>query len=253
MATINPKVGLPAGDTVITYIFDKTFHPNIKNIVKWLNLWGCNSSGIKESANNYRVKQDNAKHYELGTLRTIDIADGISAVVGRIKVMATRKKKRNSTVRLSNPGKRTAIEESYFRSLPTRVGTMPNHIARGLVDKGMIYIDNNGYYQKNKKNPMHFPLTKRGRPRKRGRPSKAKGKMFSRGRKAHIAWWILDLYRGTTLLTTAMGQGTKANATLEAKSMMGRHIRHKTVNKITLSGPYESKPSKELIHSMVRR
>lgn len=283
MATSNPKVGLPPGDKVITYIFDKSYYPNIKDIKKWLSLWGSSHSKIKETENNYRIKQDDTGNYELGTLRTIDIADGICAVVGKIKTFRNpdmqyniykdnssgawivqfrqypsnkwhtvysggsekeakeiyknmRKKKRNSAVRLNNPLVRPKHHMKRAAYVLAQKGRDIIDIAHDLPEEIRTNV-----------NPQHFPKTKAGRPRKRGRPSKAKGKIFSSGRKPKILYWVLDLYKQDTLLTTLIGQGTKEQASSEAKGMIGRHIKHKTVTKAMLSGPYYFKPSKEVV------
>lgn len=105
-------------------------------------------------------------------------------------------------------------------------------------------------------NPVaHFPKTERGRPPKkrgRGRPRKArhsgmaaffpeyqkKKRKSHRGRPSVRAYWIADGYVGNKLYVTYIGQGTKNNATIEAKSLIGHKLGSKVITKVMLSGPY---------------
>ncbi len=105
-------------------------------------------------------------------------------------------------------------------------------------------------------NPVaHFPKTERGRPPKkrgRGRPRKAKHsgmaaffpeyqkkkRKAGKGRPSAKAYWIADAYVGNKLYATYIGQGTKNNATIEAKSLIGYKLGSRTVTKVMLSGPY---------------
>lgn len=98
-------------------------------------------------------------------------------------------------------------------------------------------------------NPIHFPKTKRGRPRKarRGRPigtyrAQRPVKHGRRGRPENIKWWILDLYGPSgNIARTLIGPGTAHNAKAEAHTLSLQ----KGVARAELSGPYHSKPNKD--------
>lgn len=191
-------ISVPNGDNIITLVFDKSNYPKEKQVIQYCKLWGCPVSKVDESENTYRVRQDKGSKYQLGSLRTVELAEGVSAVVGKkIKMTAKNpktKKKRNSAVRM------------------------------GVS------------------NPIHFPKGKAGRSQKRGRPSHVSPtKMFGRGRKPKILWWILDLYKNDKLVGTLIGQGSKESATVEAKAM----VRKGHARRAELCGPYYFKPSKE--------
>lgn len=106
-------------------------------------------------------------------------------------------------------------------------------------------------------NPVHFPHTERGRPRKgRGRPRKSRAlteKIFpglTRGRPPSKQWWILDLYTEGYLLDTLIGEGSRPTALSEAQQFIGKKLKDalgkiKKVERVELSGPYEDKPAKD--------
>jgi hypothetical protein len=90
-------------------------------------------------------------------------------------------------------------------------------------------------------NPLHFPKTKAGRPRKKGRPKTVKPtKIFGKGPKPNIKWWLVSLYRSDgNLIKVLAGQGTKANVMIEAEKLSKK----RGVARAELQGPYRSMPS----------
>ncbi len=138
--------------------------------------------------------------------------------------------------------------------------------------------------RRKKKNIAHFPQTKRGRPRKRGRPPvlkhtgepvffsefekkrrKPKKKKPShkfesqfhpgpkrRGRPKNYDYWIADAYIKGILIYTYIGSGARKDAIVEAQALLGRTVPTLgrilgdtgVIDKVELSGPYPREDGK---------
>jgi len=123
------------------------------------------------------------------------------------------------------------------------------------LEKDIDKIKEKVYRAQFNSNPVaHFPKTSRGRPskKKRGRPRIAKHtgsaaffqeyqkkkRKSHKGRPTVNGYWIADAYVNNKLYATYIGKGTKNNATIEAKNLIGYKLGSKIIDKVMLSGPY---------------
>jgi hypothetical protein len=80
-----------------TLIFEKTKFESVKDVKKWITDHGfkvlsdkkekedIDKAGIDETETSFRVRQLDPEDFKEGTLRTIQITDGVKAVVGELK------------------------------------------------------------------------------------------------------------------------------------------------------------------------
>lgn len=153
-------------------------------------------------------------------------------------------------------------------------------LTRAITD-GANSEDDNPRRRHRKKNIVHFPHTKRGRPRKVGRPpvlrhtgepvffsefekkkrrKKKKTHKFEshytgprgRGRPKNYDYWIADAYIRGILIYTYIGAGARKDAIVEAQALLGRHVptmgkilgETGIIDKVELSGPYPREDGK---------
>jgi len=238
------KIRIPDGMEIRTLLFDKTYYPSYKKIKQWIHLWGLKlpnkDRDVIEDENCYKVKVNVTSEAELGTFRILNLSEGIKAVIAK-------KKRKNSAVRL-NPNSES---KKYFKNLiDKRLITAKEELTSALENVSSSRINLHQMPNpKNPKNPIHFPKSKKGRPRKRGRPTTAKKhKIFARGRKPHVTWWVLDLYDvKDSRVNTLIGQGDKDQARHEAQNYVGKHSAGKKIYRVELCGPYYFKPSKDVV------
>jgi len=198
-----------------------------------MKIWGLPLPGVNlhEFENDYRVKCGHPGEVELGSYRILNLKDGVKAVIAKGNNMA--KKRKNSAVRM-NPKKKYSTALRYASVQ-----------ARDLSNK----LGNIAEVEEMHGNPINYPKSKAGRPRKRGRPTTRKHhKIFQRGRKSHITWWVLDLYDVKDhRVNTLIGQGDKDQARHEAQNYVGKHSAGKKIYRVELCGPYYFKPSKDVV------
>jgi len=80
--------------TIQTLIFDKAKFPTRDSVRKWIKAHGFHimrqkekvtKPGIDETAGSFRVRQRAPSDFVRGSFRTINITDGVKAVIGRLK------------------------------------------------------------------------------------------------------------------------------------------------------------------------
>lgn len=79
-ATDNPKSMI-----VQTLIFAKETFKKKEEAVKWAIDHGFKNNGVDETADSFRLRQREPGDFDDATFRTIDLTDGVKAVVGKLK------------------------------------------------------------------------------------------------------------------------------------------------------------------------
>lgn len=236
----------PKGMEIQTILFDKEYFTK-RTANTWIKKHNYKNNKIDETEDYFRIRQKSPSNFEKHSYRTIEFKPGIKAIVAcpKKKVnMATRKRRRNSAVRI-NPDEQSEVSITIKGPKEALAG-IGSDLAMTAANEGIPATRYNPKRRKTRKtttrtkkelpsmtkvfgNPIHIPRTNRGRP-------------------AKDAWWILDLFDGKgKKITTHIGKGEKKAAEYEAANMINKRAKGRGKSRIVrsaaLSGPYSRKPN----------
>lgn len=80
-------------------------------------------------------------------------------------------------------------------------------------------------------------------PKKYQRKNTAHYPRTTRGRKGTAKWFILDLFSASKQVSSRYKRVSRASATSEAQSLVGRRVGGHIIRRVELSGPYSHKPN----------
>ncbi|KPK67240.1 hypothetical protein AMJ82_11005 [candidate division TA06 bacterium SM23_40] len=121
-----------------TLIFDKDKFPTEASVRAWIKDHDFKLSpnpGIDETDSGWRVRQRDPGDFQEGSFRTIDITDGVKAVIGRLKQQKSEDDEDRSLVPIlcAAPEKQIAY---YLVARPGMMDTHGHQISREEIEKG---------------------------------------------------------------------------------------------------------------------